>query len=322
MDLADVAARADVVRVRDEQQVLVVALGEHERAVADEVARARRPVGRRAARRRASATGTPRPTRARTGSSCAAGRAAPRACGRRSRAPRRRRAGTRSSRARRAICCHVQAKSSAVSGSPSLQRAPSRSRNRYVRPSPETRRLSASAGTTFRSRSTASRPRNRCPTTRGRLGRVDVARGRGVGRRSGRARSRSARSARAARLVDAAAERLVVGVLGAREVEGEVPRERDLEQRLAGAGRRRRARARKRARALVVRDGLLVGVDGARRVAGLQQVVGRLRRLVRLGEVAREQRVVPGRPRRPSAARSPRRPAGGGAGGAVSTRLA
>ncbi len=93
----------------------------------------------------------------------------------------------------------------------------------------------------------------------------------------------------ARRLLDATVERLVVGRLGPLEVEGEVVRERDLEQRVAGALLVAEARQ-EVAGAAVVLEGLAVGVQRPGRVARLQQIVDGPRRLVCLAEVSREQR--------------------------------
>ncbi len=93
----------------------------------------------------------------------------------------------------------------------------------------------------------------------------------------------------ARRLLDAAVERLVVGRLSPLEVEGEVVRERDLEQRVAGALLVAEARQ-EVAGAAVVLEGLAVGVQRPGRVARLQQIVDGPRRLVCLAEVPREQR--------------------------------
>jgi hypothetical protein len=89
------------------------------------------------------------------------------------------------------------------------------------------------------------------------------------------------------RLLDLAAERLVVRALGGLEVERQVVGERHLEERLARATIVTGARE-EGAGLAVVLERLLVRVESARGVAGLQQVVHRLRRLVRLGEVPRE----------------------------------
>ena len=93
----------------------------------------------------------------------------------------------------------------------------------------------------------------------------------------------------ARRLLDAAIERLVVGRLGPLEVEGEVVRQRDLEQRVAGALLVAEA-GEEVAGAAVVLEGLAVGVQRPGRVARLQQIVDGPRRLVCLAEVPREQR--------------------------------
>ena len=75
--------------------------------------------------------------------------------------------------------------------------------------------------------------------------------------------------------LDLARERLVVGALGALEVEREVVHERDLEQRLARAAVVAEA-AQELPRAPVVADRLAVGGEAARLVAGADQVLRRL----------------------------------------------
>jgi hypothetical protein len=91
-------------------------------------------------------------------------------------------------------------------------------------------------------------------------------------------------------LRDATRERLVVHLLGPLEVEGDVVGERHLEEGVAhplvvaDAGE-------ERPRLAVVLQRLLVGVDGARSVPGLEQVLGGLLRLIGLAEVAGEQAV-------------------------------
>ncbi len=92
-------------------------------------------------------------------------------------------------------------------------------------------------------------------------------------------------------LVDAARERLVVHLLRILEVEGEVVGERHLEEGVAGASLVAEL-AEEGARLPVVLERLLVGVDRACPVAGLQKVVDGLVGDVRLAEVAGEERVA------------------------------
>ena len=120
------------------------------------------------------------------------------------------------------------------------------------------------------------------------LGRVDVAGGqlaRAVGRGLEPLGGRQARV-----LADAARERLVVHLLGALEVEGEVVGERHLEERVARAALVADPRQ-EGARPAVVLERFLVRVDRAGGVAGLQEVVDGLLGLVGLLEVPGEKPV-------------------------------
>ena len=89
--------------------------------------------------------------------------------------------------------------------------------------------------------------------------------------------------------LDLARERLVVGALGALEVEREVVHERDLEQRLARAAVVAQP-AQELPRPPVVADRLAVGGEAARLVAGADQILGRLGGVVGGGVVAGELR--------------------------------
>src|SRR5919106_5061314 len=161
------------------------------------------------------------------------------------------------------VCCsamlrHANAKSSAFNGSPSLQRASSRRRKRYSLPSLETRMLSAIAG------------RQVAET---RLRRLDALGGLEPGF-----------------LFDAAAERLVVQVLGVLEVERDVVGERHLEERVPGAALVAGARQELPGLAVILK-GFLVGVDRPRRIARLEEVLHRFLRGVCDFEVPRQEPV-------------------------------
>ncbi|TMJ96894.1 MAG: hypothetical protein E6G67_03900, partial [Actinobacteria bacterium] len=120
------------------------------------------------------------------------------------------------------------------------------------------------------------------------LGRVDLAGGHLVGLRREDLEPLSGLVRR--RLLDSAAEGFVVELLSFFEAKGEVLRERHLEERVPRAALVPEQRQ-ETACPPVVLERFLVRIDGPCRVTRLEQVLDRLLRLLRFGEVPGEQPV-------------------------------
>ena len=161
VDLADVPARPDPVRVRHEQHVVVVELRDHERPVPDEVLRLPPVLAELLA-------AVPRPgerPRGREDVREVAARLAEAYLERAVVERVRELDVLEHERRPRPLLAHAPPGEGEVLGRERhavTPAHPSRRRKRYVSPSLETRKLSAIAGTTFRSSSTISSPRKRC----------------------------------------------------------------------------------------------------------------------------------------------------------------